>query len=230
MDVRGKRIVLIGDSHTDAGGFGAVVKARLESLGASVTVLGIGGSSAASWLSGKPVCRTYGSSRKCHSLSEAEGNGFDLAIVALGTNDAGAANGAGGGSARYAKVIRQIAELGQRVAPTVVWVGPPKMQDTVKWFTNAAMDALYAEGLPVFGSNAIDSRRLMPAVLGGDGVHLSPAGYGVWGDGIVTALLAKGDIPTSSGVRQQPPASSGMPVGLILATAAVVILVWRRNA
>ena len=186
-------IVLVGDSHSDFGGLGSGIKSELEGKGHKVTMLAIGGSAASSWLGAKPVCRTIGGKKKCQSLADVAGQKFDLAIIALGTNDAANANRAskeGGGNREklMQKAVDQIAEIGAKLAPSMVWVGPPKMLDKLPWYTNDAMDALYAVGLPKFGSRVIDSRPMMPAKIGGDGVHPSKATYAVWSKAVAAAL------------------------------------------
>lgn len=221
-------IVIVGDSHSDLGGFGKALQSALEAQGATVTLLGIGGTAAYSWLGKGPVCRTISGQKKCVNLSDVAGQKFDLAIVALGTNDAANANRAaaeGGGNrqALMKKAVGQIAAVGARLAPRMTWVGPPKMLDTVKWYTNDAMDALYAAGLPYFGDRAIDSRLLMPEKIGGDGVHPSASTYRTWAEGVASKL----DMTARSSASPQMKAGS---VGLLsMVLVAVAAWAWLRR-
>ena len=50
------KIILIGDSHSDAYSYGSNLKAALEAKGATVDVAAIGGSAAFYWLKDK-TCR-----------------------------------------------------------------------------------------------------------------------------------------------------------------------------
>ena len=57
-NLKNKRIVIVGDSHTDLYPFGERLVTGLRDAGADVTVLAIGGTAASSWLGKKqPLCR-----------------------------------------------------------------------------------------------------------------------------------------------------------------------------
>lgn len=104
MDLRGKKILLTGDSHMDWSKWGKSLQELLENEGAIVTRLAIGGSNLRQWLNDKEVCRklypgfikadqTYsgrGSERgkKCITLSDLKAKGpYDLVIISSYGND-----------------------------------------------------------------------------------------------------------------------------------------------
>ena len=224
MNVSGKRFIIIGDSHSDAPyGVGPKLAEAMTARGATVKVMAIGGSAAFSWLGSKPVCRTYGRDRKCHQLNEVAGQNFDAAIIILGTNDAANAEKAGrdghNRQTQLAIIVRQLQSLGNKLAPVTIWVGPPLMgaKQDGRVYSNAAMNALYEKATPVFGANAIDSRKLMPAVLGGDGVHLGPKGYAFWADKLAGEIFARNfGVTEGSGVTasgEAPPSVAGPEEG-----------------
>ena len=250
MNLQGKNVIVIGDSHTDLFPFGPALVEGLTARGASVTTAAIGGKAAVNFIGKKqPVCRkaAMGQPAKCANLNDLAGRRFDVAIVVLGTNDAANMNREAietgkSRSALMEKAIRQITAAGGKVAPKMVWVGPPRVTGKIKWYTQDAMDALYSAGLPVFGSSAIDSRQLMPAKYDGDGVHLGKTGNRVWADGVLARLDAMGEmlVTTSTGASdadQEPGSSAPLELAsgpnfavLLVAAAIVFFLLPRRSA
>ncbi|NJN63440.1 MAG: hypothetical protein HC882_00250, partial [Acidobacteria bacterium] len=89
---RGKRVLLTGDSHMEWSPFGRALEAKLRDLGAAVTNISVGGSSARSWASGR-ACRPGTST--CRTLAELAAARPDIAIISLGTNDAANADAEG---------------------------------------------------------------------------------------------------------------------------------------
>jgi lysophospholipase L1-like esterase len=238
------KIVIIGDSHSDTFTFGSNLKELLEAKGATVDVMGVGSSAAYYWLQPK-TCRI--GTNWCRKLSDAVGKGYDLAIIALGTNDAANANKAAGkNAARREPLLRQaikdIEKVGGKIAPRMIWVGPPKMaasNDTksgiFQWYTNDAMNALYAVGLPYFGDRAIDSRPLMPEKLGGDGVHMGKEAYKVWAQGVADKIDVSGGsegtvttVPAGEQESSSGPSAPAtkLPAVILVGVAAVLVLAY----
>ncbi len=218
MDVEGKRIVIIGDSHVDGNWFGRALELNLESRGAEVSRYGWGGSAASTWLAGRSI---FG---KQYSLQVIRGYGpYDAALVVLGSNDAANAQRAAmEGGRPLLDGVKIAAESIQRVAGslgagTSFWVGPPKMGQKSPYWTNSAMDALWNAASPGFGKRALDSRpATAPYVAGGDGIHLGRDGAEAWAQFVVSEVT-----------KQE--ASMGSPVGLLLVAGACVILTLLRR-
>lgn len=241
-------IVLVGDSHSDSFSFATGLKAALEAQGHKLTILSIGGSAAFQWAGSKPVCRK---GKPCASINDVSGQKFDLALVALGTNDAANANkSANKNPAKrkplLQKVIKDIETIGTRLAPRMMWIGPPKMNpgnDKKKgiftWYTNDAMNALYEVGLSYFGDRAIDSRTLMPATLGGDGIHLGAPAYKTWSSGVAKiiggaapASVASSTVESAPTDAPTPEAEGGSNLPMIVAAIAglaVIYFMFFRN-
>lgn len=217
MNVAGKSIIIIGDSHSAGGGlgaFGPTLKAELEAKGATVRLLAKGGTASANWL-------------KPDKLAPVAGQTFDLAIIALGTNDAANANRAAGEYGRnlnseLSTAVTSIEKLADRLALDFIWVGPPPMGNKTKWYSQKVMDALYDKALPVFGQKAIDSRPLATSGMLGDGVHYGTSGAKAWAQK-VAARFAGGSsevAPQNSdhgGSSSAESAPSLMPIILLVA-------------
>jgi hypothetical protein len=223
MDVAGKRIVIIGDSHVDLSWFGKSLEATLTARGAHVVRHGWGGSAASTWLAGK---RIFGKQYTLKGVSDA--GPYDLALVVLGSNDAANAQRAsmeGGptlaaGVATASQKIWQVA--GSLNAGTSFWVGPPAMGTKSPYWTNGAMDALWRATSPQFGKRALDSRPATQThVKGGDGVHLGKEGADAWTSFVV------------SEVTKQEAGVGPINVGLLICAAAIMIvatLISRRGS
>ena len=247
--LKNKRVIIVGDSHTDLYPFGERLVAGLRDAGADVTVLAVGGTAASSWLGKKqPLCRkaAMGKPAKCASLGDVRGKTFDLAIIALGTNDAANMNRASqeGGGTRAALMRRaasQIDQIGSLLAPQYVWVGPPPVTGKLKWYTQDAMDALYAAASQgALKGSIIDSRELVPAGFKSDGVHLLGSSSTGWADGVLGRLGTvavtsapegfETSVPVISDAR--PPVPEALPLLVlgVVAAAALVVFLRRRGA
>ena len=214
MDIEGKRIVIIGDSHVDGNWFGRALELSLEARGAEVSRYGWGGSASSTWLSGKPI---FG---KQYSLQVIRGYGpYDAALVVLGSNDAANAQRAaieGGrplldGVKIAAGSIQKVA--GSLSSSTTFWVGPPKMGHKSPYWTNGAMDALWNAASPGFGKRALDSRpATAPYVAGGDGIHLGRDGAEAWAQFVVSEVT-----------KQEASIGGAAPTILLLAAGIVML-------
>lgn len=199
MDVRGKRILLTGDSHMDWSGFGNSLERILKEKGADVTRLAIGATYAKQWLGNKDLCRPLmagGSWRgikyeagkknlKCINPSELETTGpYDLLVISTMGNDAATAKQDPKNNTPeiYLDRIRRIAS---RVgAPNFLLVGSPYYGPTKMGhipFVEAATAA--------FGDNFHNSIAVTQPYWGkpgeGDRVHYTGTGGRKWGESVV---------------------------------------------
>lgn len=213
MDLDGRRVLLIGDSHLASSRFGVELTARLRARGAQVTNRAVGGSSARSWTSGGPVCRP-GTSEGCERLDEVVRAGpWHVVLVSLGTNDAANAHAEGTDPARAAeRTVARLLELERALAPAQVWfIGPPRMGRTSGHYTDATMRPV-ADAMARSLGRYVDSRAV--AHVDGDGVHVGPEGARRWADATMRRLDAVG----SAGGAQAL-------VGVGVAVGALVL--WR---
>lgn len=190
MNFSGKRVLVLGDSHTDTYPLARNLEAALRSEGATVVRYGIGGSAARGWLKGEPF------PGKRISLETVRASGpYDVAVIVLGTNDAAnTVRASMEGGAALAQGMRtaagQIKQVADSVgASSVFWAGPPTMKGTTPYYTNEGVGALWDAASPLFGRYAIDGRFVTEEhAPRGDGVHLNTAGYTAWADHIVDYL------------------------------------------
>jgi lysophospholipase L1-like esterase len=232
MQISGKRILLLGDSHTDWSPYGVQLERQLKDLGATVVRMGIGATAARTWLAG-PACRTISGQRKCHSLDEARQLGpYDIAVVSLGTNDA--ANSSVGQGDNPAKIraqasiaAKQIKKVADSIPASVVyWVGPPAVKDgRIKWkdpktsmyhYYPESMEILWSEASPLFGARALDSRPATTPYLNekwADGVHLGLEGGRAWASFVIGSIQADtADLPALPPRPAPAPAPAPAPV------------------
>jgi lysophospholipase L1-like esterase len=190
MDVSGKRIAILGDSHVDGSTCGRALEQMLRDKGATVSRFGWGGTAARTWLAGKPL--RSGTLRTLEQVNA--GGPYDLALVVLGTNDganseAAAAQGGPSMVAGVAKAAQEIKQVADRVnAKKVIWVGPPMMGDITQYYTSASVNEIWRVTSPLFGSAAIDSREVTRPYVSGDGVHLGKEGGTVWAQYVLTEV------------------------------------------
>ena len=212
--------LIIGDSHVDGGALGSALQVRLQALGYTVTRAGVGATSARSWTKPPPkVCRPDKS--KCVELADLPHN-TDLLVISLGTNDA--ANCAAGGynpTTYNAETVQRISQLATEFgAARTIWVGPPWQRGSVKWYTQPAMDALYAaaELSPPSGVELFDSRPVTRETVqagSGDGVHPGTQAATAWAGAICQATTSP-----PSGFSWMVPA---------LVTVGIAAIIWHRR-
>lgn len=168
--VKGKSVVILGDSHVDGTPMGSTLEKMLTEQGASVKRFGWGGSAARTWLAGK---RAMGKQYTVQQVKD--GGPYDIAVISLGTND-GANAGVGTQDAakleaEAVKAVGQIKQIADAIgAKQTYWVEPPVMGDKTKHYTNYNIDFVRREGRKVFGKSAIDATAVGPHPS--DGVHL----------------------------------------------------------
>lgn len=215
----GASVLLTGDSHMEWSQFGVQLAALLRAQGARVTNLSIGGSSARSWASGRPVCRP-GESSGCLTVADLVARGpYDLAIVSLGTNDAANAHAAGANATNAARqTAERVATVAQQIGARRTWlVGPPRMGRTSGHYTDQTMAPVADAFASAFRGHPtirfIDSRPVRRS--DGDGIHVGRRGGEEW----ARFVLSQGGSLASAG-------GLGYPLIFGSATLAALGLVW----
>jgi lysophospholipase L1-like esterase len=208
-----KTALIIGDSHVEpAGSFGPALAAKLQAQGYAVTVAGVGSTNAHQWATQQVVCRPDKS--RCVDQAQLP-RSPDLLVISLGTNDA--ANAAAGGASPAASVADVRRVIDRYDADKYFWIGPPATNDSVPYYTNAAIANYYAaakaSGLSIFDSRGITA-PLVAAKLG-DGVHLYGSGAQAWADATARGIASQGSYKTK--------------VAFGLATAAILAVLWKKG-
>lgn len=225
----GKRILLVGDSHT-VGAYGDALAAAFRAAGAaSVTRVSHVGAAAGDYLTGKYAAEFRAAARQ----------GADVLVLTLGTNDAAASD--------YVKPKTTVARLQSIVsavgAPVSFYVGPPAFHpDSARLYNpafaakdlNERAAALWAAAEGNVGTYAIDPRGVTrvaaqrkgpnSAMPKGD-IHLDAAGGKEWASFVfdqASDLMASA--PTVHSTRVAPQPQQGMALG-VLAALAIVLLV-----
>jgi lysophospholipase L1-like esterase len=177
------RALIIGDSHVDWGRFGKALQTKLQQAGYQVTRAGAGGTSAASWASGK-ACTPNKS--KCVNVSSLKGP-WDLVLISLGTNDAANGNKAGKLPARAVLTANRISQIAAKLGgKRTIWILPPVLRGNIKWYTQPAANAIY-KAAPQARVELFDSRTYTGGVItekSGDGVHPGPKVAEKWASGV----------------------------------------------
>ena len=230
MSVQGKRVLLIGDSHT-VGAYGDALQAALQRAGAKVTRVAHVGATAKDYLTGAYRSEFRAAARQ----------GADILIITLGTNDAAASD--------YLPV-RQSAQNFKSIATTVgapvtFWVGPPAFHpDSARLYNDAfarkdliqRSAELWDAASPLFGDRAIDPREVTKPFTSAKGptkalprgdIHLGPQGGTAWAQSVFTKVAAGSSVSDAGtevvGTRLAPEPQMGMALG-VLGTLAVVLL------
>lgn len=219
MSIRGKKILILGDSlSAGANTPGGVLAALLRAAGATVRVNGKVSRSAVNFWSGK-----NGEDGAAVATTEAAWQP-DIVIVMLGTNDLGMS--ASADQVAFARIAAAFhsAEL---------WaVGPPSF---ARVDLQSKTPQVYTTLVAVFGaSRVIDWRPLTADLQGrsGDGVHFSTAGAAVQGKRLADAWLQARDrvraglMPAVTGVRWSIPAAAAVAA---VALAGVAWVIRRRR-
>jgi lysophospholipase L1-like esterase len=232
MSVKGKRVLLIGDSHT-VGSYGDVLQATLQRAGASsVTRVAHVGATAKDYLTGKYATEFRAAARQ----------GADVLIITLGTNDAAASD-----YLPVKKSAENFKSIASAVgAPVTFWVGPPAFHpDSARLYSDAfrtkdliqRSDELWKAASPLFGDRAIDPREVTKPFTSAKGptkalprgdIHLGPKGGAAWAS-YVFDIVERGsgvsDVGTEVvGTRVAPEPQMGMALGVLGALAVVLIL------
>lgn len=171
--------LIIGDSHVDTFPLATELKRLLSAKGYTVTVAGVGGSSAKQWLTQNPVCRP--NRDWCVDVNTLPQRP-DLLLVSLGTNDAAImALSKGQPEPRSSRTCRSSSHAFRRRLP------PPWLGDKVgiATYTAKIYDAAERAGVSIFDSRP--STRGPVEGGSGDGVHLGAAGAKIWAAAIMQA-------------------------------------------
>lgn len=207
-----KTALIIGDSHVEpVGAFAPDLAKLLDAQGYSVTIAGVGSSNATQWANQQTVCRPDKS--WCVDQSQLP-HKPDLLVISLGTNDA--ANAAAGGASPASSVAAVKRIIAAYAPGKYFWIGPPSTNDTVPYYTNAAINNYYAaaraSSLNIFDSRGVTA-PLVAAHLG-DGVHLYGSGAQQWANAVAKGI-----------------SSSGLIVKVAFAgmTLAALAVLWRKG-
>lgn len=231
MSVAGKRILLIGDSHT-VGGYGSTLSSLFQQAGARVTKIAHVGATARDYLTGQYAAEFRTAARQ----------GADILVITLGTNDA-----AWSDSIRPSKTAQNIKDIATTVgAPIVFWVGPPAFNpEAARRYNpsfaqkdlNARSDEVWLAVSPLFGSRAVDPRAVTKpftenlgpsATLRNGEIHFGPQGGRAWAEhvfGIVTNDAGTGrggEAGSMVSSQTQPP--KGVALGVLVALAVVFMI------
>lgn len=192
-------VLLLGDSHTH-GAYGESLEALFKAAGHTVTRVGWVSATATHYLNGKYKKLKLGHTGDYDS--QVKGKNFDLAIVSLGTNEAGGVANAAQAQSAIANIQKLI---GTFSAPNVFWVGPPAFSPNAARTYNPAfakMDLnqraalIWAAGSAAFGPRALDPRGATQAHTLAKNIHLGPAGGKAWAQYVFA---------NATGVASQPP-------------------------
>lgn len=205
---RGKRVVIIGDSHMEA--LGPRLRARLPRV-AGVTIQHI--EPRRGW-----SARRYLREGGVASLTR----GADVVIFELGGNDA---------AARISPEIhaRDIATLMSQAAPAkVIWVGPGVTLRPDLETARAPLREMQARVVPEQGGAWVDGQPMTrESDLRSDRVHFSASGYTHWADQLAPAL-ARVSVGQSTGIGGRR-----RWIGPMLlvgsAAAAAAMFLWSRR-
>lgn len=169
FSLSGKRVLIVGDSHSQV--LGPLLAARLRSRGARVVdVVANPGWSTARYLSEGNVA------------SKAARAGADVVIIELGGNDWPRSLEA------YAGQLGELVRRVQRTGARVIWLGPATATKE-PWKANHRKVASWQSSvLPQMGVEWIDSIRHTYGGHRADGVHFTRTGYAAWADGIIDEL------------------------------------------
>lgn len=226
--------LIIGDSHVDDWSpFGSKLASKLKKAGYTVRREGLGGSNSKNWANGSP-CKIKGRCLKVADLPK----GVDLLLICLGTNDGANAAAA---KANPEKAAAAAAQNIQKLAATLaakrtVWILPPWQRGSMKHYTQAAMEPIYAAA-PQAGVELFDSRPATEKLVkggSGDGVHPMGKSAEAWAEAIAQRIVGKA---ASEGVvvagfkpayLDQPPktASFGLPL-LVVAVGVTAFTLYR---
>ena len=197
------RVLLVGDSHM-VGRFGKRLEADFRAQGDDVVRLAVGGNAARDFLVGRS---------KQAFADVTEGQAYDLAIIALGTNDAANLD-----AVPVTKVSSNIGAMAKKIdAPRVFWVGAPAFSQEAavsnKWWANGYDLNMRAEDVwqatsPLFGEYAIDPREITQPYVSRTDVHFWNVGADKWADFVfdfVQAKLEQLAIDAEAGAAAEPP-------------------------
>jgi len=189
----GKKVAILGDSHVaEIYQFGKQLEAELTKLGATVKRFGWGGSSSNAWINRTPVVG------KVVTIDEVKASGpYDVSIISLGTNDA--ANYYRGFTEKNGKaptlqelmpnaraIVSRISSISSQIgAAHQIWVGPPSVTGSIKWYAPVSVEAVRAASSG-FPGTYIDSSDIPSDA---DGVHVSGKTSARWAAKVVSRVL-----------------------------------------
>jgi hypothetical protein len=227
-DLKGQRILLLGDSHT-YGIYGSTLERLLKTAGADVTRIGWVGATASNYLKGN--YRKIGLGGQ-GDYEKAKADPWDIAVVSLGTNDAAALR-PGQSADEAASLIKKLAdELNARV---IWYVGPPAFDEFAAKTYNPAFakeslipkaERLWASAKALF-QNTIDPRAATQPFVQKKDIHFTSKGGNAWADAVYGTVAGTGDAIATT---KNPPLNAG-GTGVVFAALALVgaFIWWRRS-
>jgi hypothetical protein len=217
MSLAGKRVLLVGDSHT-VGTYGSALEAMLKAAGATVQRIAHVGARAADYL---------GKGKYAAELARAKGP-FDIAIVSLGTNDAAFL------PTNRDKLAGQMqAILAASKAPTTWWVGAPSFHPKAastynaafaKWNLTDRAKVVWDNVSRVFGDRAIDARDPTLAFVNPKDIHLGTSGGRAWAKHVFQSITGGGGGSIVAPTTSDSPGIS--PTTIAVGVAAVAVLAF----
>ena len=203
MDFAGKRVLLVGDSHS-VGGYGKRLEALFRQAGADVQRLAVGGMAARDFAVGK-----Y--SDEFRAMLPA-----DVLVVSLGTNDASNLEGV---------PLRKVAEYTRKLAvdsgaSVAFYVGPPSFADGIahtlypvfaNYDLNQRAADVYREVAKTFPGLVVDSRPLTADLVSTRDIHFSAANGAKWAERVFQQLK----VPQKQEGSLAGPLAFGMAVFLV---------------
>jgi len=180
VDFFGKRVLLVGDSHS-VGGYGKRLAALFAQEGASVESLAVGGMAARDFAVGKYADEFRSQGR------------VDVLVVSLGTNDASNLEGV---------PLRKVAEYTRKLAvdsgaSVAFYVGPPAFADGIakslypvfaSYDLNQRAADVYKAVSSSFPGIVIDSRPLTADLISQRDIHFSAANGAKWAERVFQQL------------------------------------------
>lgn len=172
MAIRGKRIVLIGDSHMEA--LGPRLKRLLEAQGNEVGFVAKRG-----WSSRRYLASAEG--------RDALGMGAlgDVVVIELGGNNREF------DEREYRNQIGQVLRATGKPSSSIIWVGPPASNAAVAPEVaqhHERTSRLQRRIVPMFRARWVDSRPMTRSGWAPDGVHFTREGYDRWASKLVRGL------------------------------------------
>lgn len=230
------KILLLGDSHS-VGAYGQGLEADLTAQGHTVVRVARGAATAAHFL-GDGWRRLPG----VGDWDRARTDSYDVAIVSLGTNDAGSI-----GPVSVDTLAARIKQLADSIpAVYTFWVGAPAFSANAastyggmaayrEKDLNTRAAELWAATAPLFGAYAIDPRPATAPYAPTNEVHLGPAGGRAWADDVAARVMGILSTPAPrviAPVTMTPPTGSwgsialGAGLGLV---GVLALAAWRRR-
>lgn len=230
MNLKGQRVLLLGDSHT-YGTYGSSLEKLFTAAGADVTRIGWVGATASSYLKGTYKKINLGGAG---DYERAVANPWDIAIVSLGTNDAAALKVKQPADEAAANIKKLADTLN---AKTIWYVGTPAFDEfAAKTYNKAFLDEsliVKADRLreavkPLF-QNTIDPRAVTAPFVQKTDIHFGAKGGKAWADAVYGTVVGVSDAIAKTNARTGGGSGGGMAVVIAALVGVSAFLWWRKN-